>query len=194
MKLTKTLREKITFSAVNALLPVVHTSESWQKVADEIIYPYLRSVIDPKVLAVWDDPKLMSHLHRNNEVRVALRPAPQSGPFNWYDYDCAKRVFMTEYLPTCESYFRITYEEAPDVSLLVQNKHLAEKTENKARDQLRSRLRDVLNSCNTTAQLAEALPEVMRFVPAEASPYPVPVAVYENLRRDLQMLAERSHA
>ena len=188
MKLTKTVRENIVTKAVDYFLPNTHSPARWTMLADLYCVDHLRLKIDPDLIFFWDaHSDLHEYFQTADYVLVALSNKDKDGHYNWWEN--AIKATLTSPLPSTEV-FRISREESVEISDRFKlEKQLADK-EADGRNDLSIRIMSMLEACNTTKQVLEIMPELEPFMPPEATTKLVPVSVYENLKRDLHILAE----
>lgn len=142
MRLTNTIRDAFIRAAMNDVPKELdHTEEIRKLVIDDFV-----SKMPPKIKAVWDDKTLCDWLKtdHNNYGNVNIR------------------------YPSRE---QTSWGEKPKLSADAQRKvdALASKKEenDKIRNQLESKLRNVAYSVTTRKQLADALPEFEKYLPED---------------------------
>jgi len=191
MKLYKGIRADIATKAVDFYIPRTHSDDTYKALADDLCRDVIRrDMIDPALLKFWDEhPELRESFNTNRDVRIAFRNKEPSGYFNWWEG--GKHVILSQPLPAICGFFDLSMEDYPNICLRFKEESKLDEQNKDKRKALKERLMDVLNSCNTSKQLLEIMPELGQFLPVEGNPAPVPVSVYENLKRDLQMLAQQ---
>lgn len=191
MKLYKGTRADIANKAVDFYIPRTHSADTFNKLADELCTRAIRNdMIDPVLLKFWDEHHgLKEAFKTNSDVRIGLRNKDVNGYFNWWEN--GRHVILSQPLPGNHSYFDFSMEDYPDICFRFKEESVLDEQNKDKRNALRDRLMDMLNACNTSKQLLEIMPELGQFLPIEGNPVPVPVSVYENLKRDLQILTQQ---
>lgn len=153
MKLTNYLRDAFISRVMNDVPESDYQSQATDVLDEDVVDQF-----PPKVRAVWDD-KSLQHLIGN---------------------DHSHRHFSPDDVPGSVWYLDVAGLEARDEARRRATELLKKAAEQKEqRAALRSKLRAVVYGCRTRKQLAEALPEFVKYMPAEAakSDRTVPVVV-----------------
>jgi hypothetical protein len=149
-----------------------------EKKLEDFAREAVKSSIPEDVLKTFK--KFPGYFQQDNEVRF------QSKDGDFYRNDCVCVRFPDGKLPCPNSnYFGLPHN--PDAVKLDEK---IEKMKEQ-RSELSGKIARVLDSCTTTKQLAEALPEAVPFIPAESSAgLPVPIEAYESLRKELAIISK----
>jgi len=177
MKLTKTLKETIARDMAQSFYP----PEAQQEIADNLS-AFARGVaeasIPKEVLACFN--KSPGYFRTDNDVKFA------NSNGSVYGTDSVTVYFSGGNLPCDGSYFSFP-ENVEATRLWELRKKMQE-----AFHALYTKIISVLNSCTTTKQLEEVLPEAVPFIPKESAGMLVPVEAYQSLRRELALMAQEN--
>jgi hypothetical protein len=176
MKLTKEMKNSITEKMVEKYYPSSNLKELEQKL-DQFARAEAEKTVPKEVAEVFK--AYPGYVEKSSRVRFV------DACGDAYGEACVRVDLSGPRIPCAENFFKLPRSE----TALALKKDIVEYDEK--RTNLASRLLEVISSCTTTKQLAEVLPEAIEFVPTElsANMLPVPVEVYEQLRRELKSLS-----
>lgn len=192
MRLTKQAREGIARKAVDALIPFDEQAQTRNH--EEIkrkAYALAYSLLPAKVKELWESKgEGGKYLRVDCDVRISFVDDRVLNN-KWWNEDAVISATIENAIPCKDGriYIRFTPELAPRINEIKALRDYSRK-QKADRNALQEKIMRALNSCTTTKQVVEILPELSRFVPEEGNTLPVPVQVYEKLRTELQTLAE----
>jgi hypothetical protein len=177
MRLTNIIRDDVAERMTDAYYPLASINSKKEELKGALRV-LAEEAIPPEVLKVFK--KYPGYFRTDNDVRMK-RKAFQG---NWYsDGEIIRESFPGQNLPCSASWHTIEFNK-PIEDLYKKIEKLEEQ-----REDLKGKISKVLYSCSTTKQVIEALPESEKFFPLdESSTLPVPVSLYQELRKELNQL------
>lgn len=170
------VKRSITERMIEHYYPIAKLKAD-EKALEDFARSEAKASIPEEVLKTFK--KFPGYFQQDNEVRFA----DLSGDFYRNDATCVR--FPDGNLPCSSSYFALPHN--PEAIKLSEK---IEKYRDSRKD-LSVKIGRVLESCSTTKQLSEALPEAVPFIPEEASAgLPVPIEAYELLRKELAQISK----
>lgn len=176
MRLSNMIKRSITEKMVEHYYPIA-TLNADEKALEDFARNAAKASVPEEVLKTFK--KFPGYFYQDNEVRFA----DKSGDFYRNDATCV--YFPDGKLPCSAQYFALPHNpEAVKISEKI-------KTYRETRKELSGKIGRLLESCSTTKQVAEVLPEAVPFIPEESSAgLPVPIEAYEALRRELAIISK----